>query len=115
MDDERRLERGEVAEDLLKVKPVVSASIGATVSVFLAGSLATTVIAAASHASLFALSSFRNAFSESFLDFFETEVIGIKLRSGFVRNILSRVTEEGVENDDVDELGHGIEVSPQAA
>jgi len=42
-------------------------------------------------------------------------VIGIKLRSGFVRNILSRITEEGVENDDVDEWGHGIEVSPQAA
>jgi len=32
-----------------------------------------------------------------------------------VRNILSRVTEEGVETDDVDELGHRIEVSPQAA
>jgi len=48
-----------------------------------------------------------------FLIFFEIEVIGIKLRSGFVRNILSR-TAEGVEND-VDELGYGIEVGPQAA
>ena len=42
-------------------------------------------------------------------------MIGIKLRSGFVRNILSRITEEGVENDDVDELGHGIEVGLQTA
>jgi len=78
VDDERGLERGEVAEDLLKgwvhhwkVKPVVSASIGGTVSVFLAGSSATAVIAAASRASLSALSSFRNVFSESFLDFFQ--------------------------------------------
>ena len=47
---------------------MVSASIGATVSVFLAGSSATAVIAAASHASLSALSSFINVFSESFLD-----------------------------------------------
>ena len=47
---------------------MVSASIGATVSVFLAGSSATVVIAAASHASLSALSSFINQFSESFLD-----------------------------------------------
>ena len=37
---------------------------------FLAGSLAAAVIAAASHASLSTLSSFRNVFSESFLDFF---------------------------------------------
>ena len=42
-------------------------------------------------------------------------MIGIKLRLGFVRNILLRITEEGVENDDVDEWGYGIEVSPQAA
>ena len=28
-----------------------------------------------------------------------------------MRNILSRIAEEGVEDDDVDELGHGIEVS----
>ena len=66
-----------MAEDLLKgwvhhwkVKPVVSASIGATVSVCLASSSATVVIAAASRASLSVLSSFRNVFSDSFLDFF---------------------------------------------
>ena len=69
-----------MAEDLLKgwvhhwkVKPVVSASIGATVSVCLAGSSATAVIAAASRASLSTLSSFRNIFSESFLDLFRDQ------------------------------------------
>jgi len=55
-----------VADDLLKgwvhrwkVEPVVSASIGATVSVCLAGSLATAVIAAASCASLSAIEFFQ--------------------------------------------------------
>jgi len=42
-------------------------------------------------------------------------MIGTKLPSDFVRNILSRITEEGVENEDVDELSHRIEVRPQAA
>ena len=52
---------------------MVSASIGTMVSVCLAGSLATAVIAAASHTSLSTLSSFRNIFSESFLDLFQDQ------------------------------------------
>jgi len=63
------------------------------------------VIAGASHASLSALSSFRQTGIQLlFLDFVETKMIDI------VR-ILSQIAEEGVENDDNDELGQGVEVN----
>ena len=67
VDDERGLERGAGGEGFVKgmgTSPEggacgLPASIGATVSACLAGSSATAVIAAASRASLSALSSFR--------------------------------------------------------
>ena len=63
------------------------------------------MIAGASHASLSALSSFRQTGIQLlFLDFVEIKMIDI------VR-VLSRIAEEGVENDDNDELGQGVDLN----
>ena len=66
------------------------------------------MIAGASHASLSALSSFRQTGIQLlFLDFVEIMIDIVR--------VLSRIAEEGVENDDNDELGQGVDLNHSRA
>ena len=99
-----------------KVKPVVSASIGATVSVFLSRFFGYCSDSCCFPCFLVRIEFFQKRIQRVVSWFFSRpKWSASSCVRAVVRNILSRVTEERVENDDVDELGHGIEVSPQAA